>query len=1165
MKPLFCTILVRANFPGMFWNHFPAVIRESGRTQANCTDGLATKFLVPVGKSVLAGANAHETCRLRRGLSAVFLSWSISLLALGAEPATPSPTDAAMEVLIRQFEDGLAQGRFPNADLRLVWWQANRDPFVAMLAGYSKLHNDVVVAILGAKTEGEELLPQVAAAFERLAYWSSLYTATDTLTRSAPDSRSQSYLRRVLKFIADQVRSTVIGAARNLGVVIIEYSLNQYGQRAVDLSNQSWWKAYQEFQIREHPDDKQWVDMIVRDNGFTSVETQLDRFWTEYEDFNKDSFVRTNNPDCVRDYRLKFLREKIMPALRIWAAGERAVARNAIKHALLSEAEKLRTASVQIDGQVRNYLADFSETPVKYRVELGFGTNKKVCEDGREYRFIVPLREMQDGRFSVSIQPVGQWQRWEVPAGGGWVQLGRPLSSPPGMRISVKRNADVVIDMPLIRIAAIGGQPSRSGLPPGKVDVPPPPSDGVPAIEARGRAVLASYGNRTTPWVVAMAEVKLSLAELDAERERQSRGEQAIERAITRNSEVDRATLLANNRGQAANEVTRVAAGKIKEARERAADRASRAGQLATAWQAWLRQQEEALRQRDRELAARLKAIEDEMRLAEKDGEEGEREMRRLLETVDKLITTSSGTATEHDDFDPLSPERLRGEHSDAPPDYAIAEQRYLDLLGTTRDQFDGAYQRMLALEERMRALLERYQAVNRDMAAQRKQQTGLDDSDFPFGAGPGGPLVSESALQNWNERLETLERLRQSKADQQVKQDLTNTITQVRRRQPRFTEYREKLRRLEELLRSPTFPTTEQMQTLSASYDALLELTLPYLAALGRGVRSSDAGVAMPAGVTDPSGSDAAFVRRQAAALRSWISRNWPLCADLLSGSEHGSTELGNALSLVAALQTRQQLASREERARFIALRRNVQGIAAARWLPEIDRLPRTWQFLEPLGRKPAERIQAMIAGNRSRMEALQRIAQTITALPRLANGLPPAKRQEIVQQVSAAVAAADTGTDLPLECRTVELHTAHAVVMQAAVATGALTAQRMQDNLPLPPKSALIDGRPVPLDGRVVLLKFAELSPGQRENLRQIKIIVPAESWLRAEASLQSIGKSGFDAMYVDKATTVVGWTKPPGGPGLFLLSVRTLGPGGVPSTIPGDPARLLFVVEP
>jgi hypothetical protein len=82
----------------------------------------------------------------RTVVSALALLAFSGLALAQAGPAQPSSSE--LDSVIKEFEQKLADGQFPTADMQKSWWKANGDPYMGFLNKYTGLSGSTLTVLL---------------------------------------------------------------------------------------------------------------------------------------------------------------------------------------------------------------------------------------------------------------------------------------------------------------------------------------------------------------------------------------------------------------------------------------------------------------------------------------------------------------------------------------------------------------------------------------------------------------------------------------------------------------------------------------------------------------------------------------------------------------------------------------------------------------------------------------------------------------------------------------------------------------------------------------------------------------------------------------------------------------------------------------------------------
>ncbi len=1082
-----------------------------------------------------------------------------------AQGPAGQPSAADIDAAIEQFQSQLAAGRYPTADMQQSWWKANGDPYVGFVNKYSGLSGSIVTVLLGGETEGAGALPTVSTALDQLGLATTVYDVAAKLCEGKPNSRTLAFLSGAKYYLGTVLSKRGAGGSlMNAGTGFIDYALTSLGEHAVELSDRKWWKAYCAYQEREGT-VATWLPSMKEGVNLDALAARLDRFWLEAEDLRGEDFFKTNNPDCERDYRNRFIREKVLPELKSWADTERRKAVLALKAAIMQDAVKLQTARVRVVGGVRNCLESFSDPPMRYEVTVD-QTKEKVQTTGG-FEFAVPLRDLREGSVTVRITPVGTNHRWEVFAGsaGLTVAPGRPLACSPGVKIETWKDGTIVAHLPPFMVAGISGPwPKDSDLPPGRVAVPAMPADANEKIEAPALAARAGYQAKTVSFEEACGIIRAQNQALEAEASLQWAGMEARSRALKRNAELDAAPLSAQGKSDAANAVYRQAEEAARELRLLVEARRTQRETVAADLRRWMNEEEAAIRKRTQDIDARLTALNQEMRKAEAAYLAAENELTQIVGMIDEVayMTTSSSARSETGDpmNEYVAQEALQGvagpRDAGADPETLLAAK-----LAEAQTRIDAVWQRFLAQEQTFAGYRDRLLELNAEKGVLVKQVRGTVPADFVGGAGCMLPDYAISFLEQASAKMERVRTLAALRLDRRVKADAPRIEVSIQRRAARRGAVGRDLAALEALVAAPDFPTEAQAVAAGGEFTALNGRLQAYVGALAARIGRQTPAPAWPAGVLDDRGGDLAFLKGLEAGMLALAQRNQALCGDLLSGPRRVDTPLARAQALLENLSQKMNLMGNSDRERWQRASTRVFGVLGKRSsLYGLGSALETLQFLVPLGVTPEERVQGLATNVKTLAAGYRAAASAVAVAP--PDNLPLAELDARVQKTAALLAPTATLGGVPRALCPVDLLEARAALRQAARKSGLFDQWRKRHELPAAPRSVSLLGRTCPLDGTLVRIGRAAVPAPTGPNLPGI-----------IEGRVDGAPAEGLEASYfgprfskVSNGTLTLGVSlAEPFRPVLFDITLRAVDASGKSSWIEGDPTGFTLLIEP
>jgi hypothetical protein len=1068
---------------------------------------------------------------------------------------------------IIDFEQRLANGQFPTNDMKQSWWKANGDPYVNFLSKYSGLSSSAVTVLLGGNTEGAGVLPTVSTALDQLGLATTVYDVASKLCEGKPNSRTLAFLSGAKYYLGNVLsKRGAAGSLMNAGVGFIDYSLTSLGDHAVELSNLKWWKAYCEFQSREHPDPKGWLLLIQEGGGVDALAAQLDRFWEETEEVRGEDFFKTNNKDHVVDYRNRFLREQVFPAVKSWAEIEKVRAANALKAAVLSEGLKLQTARVRISGDVINSLDSYSQKPERYLVSID-GRQDKEEISGGHFEFAIPLRDFSRSPMTVRIRPVGTCQRFDVAYGSAGLSVapGEPMRCSPGVKIKVWKDGTVVATLPAFRVSALFGERTRLDLPPGHVDVPPMPGDANDKIEGPAKEARAAYAAGKLSFELARAQVHSQLDQVSVEASRQWEGMENRSQALRRNTQLECAALNAQKQHAQSDALYRRTEEDCVQLRKLVDERTARREAFATEMRDWEKAEEDSFRKRNRDLEMRLQAITQEVNRMETEYRDSEGELMRLVGAVEEVAWMTSRKHTEGQNSDPMDDYAAREalqQLGDSGANSADPEAVLAEKMPGMISRFDEAYARYLERSEAWKAVLQRLEGLNSEKGELEARLRGVNAEDFPCGAGNFLPSYAESFMSSVSSRIQQCRDFSATVPDKRIKADAPRIIAAVKRRGIQRSACTEELDRLEALLKSPGYPSAEQLSAAVRDYQPVGEAINSYMGYLKALLDAKGESPDAPAGILDAKGGDSAFVGTRLAALRAFIDANRNICGDLLPGELKESTDYSSALALRELLAPKANILTQANRERWYKVNQAISLTMSQRRLYTLTHDMSFLLFIEPLGSSPGERITSIRKIAAVCIDACRREAAALAATGALPENISDRDLDEAVSHLKSLLVDAEKAGGLPRACCPFELLEARATLRQAVSATKRLDLWRKRHSLPEPPTTVTICGQAYPLDGRLVRIKLSSFPPREAKNqYRMIRCVFAAPAPLGVE--LSAFGNPFWKSFDNSLQFSIAAADETH--PTIYEMSARSVAPSGRNSWIEGDPACLTLVIEP
>lgn len=316
------------------------------------------------------------------------------------ETANPqsSRAEEVAERALQRVESELARGN-------TGWWKESGEPVLNAVGMYAGLTSDVVTFV--SLNEFDNIVPAwkpVGEGLEKFGIFCSLYTCYSYARDGHNDLAVLSGLKDFIKYRLSKLSAG--GAIYASGVGFLDLALNSLGNAAVSQINEDFFGAFLSYQNRRHGSLTEYAK-VIGTGGLDALAKDLDTFWDEPETFGLRGYatIVALDKDYKEHFRTRFIRERLLTFLTMWAEHERNKARIDAKIALTRLLEQIDKTEIEFEIPVlESYLG---EPASGYTGELQNSSKQALSTariDGAPLKLRVPLTALaNNGVFNTPV------------------------------------------------------------------------------------------------------------------------------------------------------------------------------------------------------------------------------------------------------------------------------------------------------------------------------------------------------------------------------------------------------------------------------------------------------------------------------------------------------------------------------------------------------------------------------------------------------------------------------------------------------------------------------------------------------------------------------------------------------------------------------------------
>ena len=978
-------------------------------------------------------------------------------LLYSAQPP-PKAADPKIEEALQAVERLARQG-FPGETPET--WASGFDPAVTAVSTYTGLSGNIVTLMMAGNTEGTGVLATTSTALEKLGVASTVYE----LVKDVAQGRGDLFFLNGAKYYLSNFLSKAGSgwAMAGAGVGIVDYSLTALGNRAIELSNMKWWDAYVNFQLTEHKEEQFWVDAFVR-GGPDAVGAETDRFWLETAEVRGEDFFKTSNPNHVADYRNRFMRTHVMPWVQGWARAQQYITRRDAELALIQMQAVMRQANVRILGGVTNYFEGISEDKgsIRFVVTVRNNQNKVLATEttgsgGFEMKAI-DLKDIPYGSLTVSVVPEGIQSFSSSPRGSSFsFTLGDKYALKNGLRTKVNGVA-LIATIPDFRLG-VTIRRTATGAVKYTAEIPEPAVKPDRNAESDGRlgAGFSRYASREIPFNDSSDLARIEQAWLSAYNETVTDSYHQANDAIGFNRDFRAGRLNEQKQYEAATAVRREADARIATNEKALQKIRDDANAIDKKWREKYDAEYAAIRKRDAAIEKRLEEIRQEAQRNNSEFDAASQELSSLLQGWEQAESSAHWSPN--------------GESGRMVPADQLTKME--ELAASTQEKLPGLLEKMAALADKARSSLDQMQNLNAQRLESMRQNFGTDLPEGVVLEDARYDIIRAQAAKTVQETIKRVNLTRQAQ---------TNVSAVKRYAQARNAGKPDTAALVSEMLAlTGRLPSPEQVKAGGAKYGATKARLEPFLTAMrGRAFAGETTAPVLPADLLSKDGSDGELIDAGLKSFGELRTSEVEVVGDLFGKESRLPNAFGRLMELMQKYSSRWSDFTQEQMTQLQPGFARFGAISTARGqsgLYGMGELYDTLRLLQPLGKMPAQRLEAVAAKNRELAAELKQTRDKVRAWPAVdASAGRPAVEERMQQVTGAYRAAAKWYGRLP-DLVSLANYTLRGELYQALEAGGALKTYRAVKELPAAPESVSVNGAPVPLDGRLVVLKAATL----------------------------------------------------------------------------------------